>query len=66
MYVNWNWIGRLEVHMEIGLPDEYGRLQILKIHTFKVTYKVYCLMSVGYNEFIGIHCDELNLLDGRK
>jgi vesicle-fusing ATPase len=25
--------GRLEVHMEIGLPDEKGRLQILKIHT---------------------------------
>lgn len=28
--------GRLEVHMEIGLPDEKGRLQILKIHTSKV------------------------------
>jgi vesicle-fusing ATPase len=25
--------GRLEVHMEISLPDEKGRLQILKIHT---------------------------------
>ncbi|KAL6782595.1 hypothetical protein ACKKBG_A07415 [Auxenochlorella protothecoides x Auxenochlorella symbiontica] len=25
--------GRLDVHMEIGLPDENGRLQILKIHT---------------------------------
>ena len=25
--------GRLEVHMEISLPDENGRLQILKIHT---------------------------------
>ena len=25
--------GRLEVHMEISLPDEYGRVQILKIHT---------------------------------
>lgn len=24
--------GRLEVHVEIGLPDEVGRLQILKIH----------------------------------
>ena len=29
--------GRLEVHMEIGLPDELGRLQILKIHTSKMT-----------------------------
>jgi len=25
--------GRLEVHMEIALPDEQGRLQILNIHT---------------------------------
>lgn len=25
--------GRLEVHIEIGLPDEAGRLQILNIHT---------------------------------
>ncbi|XP_067931363.1 vesicle-fusing ATPase 2-like isoform X2 [Watersipora subatra] len=25
--------GRLEVHMEIGLPDEDGRVQILTIHT---------------------------------
>jgi len=28
--------GRLEVHVEIGLPDEKGRLQILKIHTHKL------------------------------
>lgn len=28
--------GRLEVHMEISLPDEYGRQQILKIHTTKM------------------------------
>lgn len=28
--------GRLEVHMEISLPDENGRLQILKIHTIKM------------------------------
>lgn len=25
--------GRLEVHVEISLPDEHGRLQILRIHT---------------------------------
>lgn len=25
--------GRFEVHIEIGLPDEHGRLQILNIHT---------------------------------
>ena len=28
--------GRLEVHVEIGLPDEKGRLQILGIHTKKL------------------------------
>ena len=28
--------GRLELHVEIGLPDENGRLEILKIHTAKM------------------------------
>lgn len=28
--------GRLEVHMEISLPDEHGRLQIISIHTSKM------------------------------
>lgn len=28
--------GRLEVHVEIGLPDESGRLNILQIHTKKI------------------------------
>ncbi|RYO89303.1 hypothetical protein DL764_008597 [Monosporascus ibericus] len=28
--------GRLEVHMEISLPDEDGRLQILNIHTSRI------------------------------
>jgi len=28
--------GRLEVHIEISLPDEHGRIQILKIHTSKM------------------------------
>lgn len=28
--------GRLEVHMEISLPDERGRYQILRIHTAKM------------------------------
>ena len=27
--------GRLEVHVEIGLPDEAGRMSILQIHTSK-------------------------------
>lgn len=25
--------GRLEIHLEIGLPDEHGRRQIFEIHT---------------------------------
>ena len=29
--------GRLEVHMEISLPDEHGRHQILKIHTLNMS-----------------------------
>ncbi|OTA65346.1 AAA-domain-containing protein [Hypoxylon sp. EC38] len=28
--------GRLEVHVEISLPDEHGRVQILNIHTQKI------------------------------
>ena len=28
--------GRLEVHIEIGLPDLHGRGQILDIHTAKI------------------------------
>ncbi len=28
--------GRFEVHVEIGLPDEHGRFQILEIHTKKM------------------------------
>lgn len=28
--------GRLEVQVEISLPDEAGRLQILEIHTTKM------------------------------
>ena len=28
--------GRLEVHMEISLPDEHGRFQIFNIHTAKM------------------------------
>ena len=28
--------GRLEIHMEINLPDEKGRLQILNVHTSRM------------------------------
>eukprot|EP01102_Stenamoeba_stenopodia_P014537 TRINITY_DN4836_c0_g1_i1.p1 TRINITY_DN4836_c0_g1~~TRINITY_DN4836_c0_g1_i1.p1 ORF type:complete len:740 (-),score=208.35 TRINITY_DN4836_c0_g1_i1:138-2357(-) len=38
--------GRLEVQMEIGLPDQDGRLQILKIHTNKMNTNGYLAPDV--------------------
>ncbi|MCP9264364.1 Vesicle-fusing ATPase [Dirofilaria immitis] len=35
--------GRMEVQMEISLPDEAGRLQILKIHTARMRYGAFIL-----------------------
>lgn len=43
--------GRLEVQIEIGLPDEKGRLQILQIHT----------SSMSTNSFLGRDVDLLRL-----
>ena len=43
--------GRLEVHIEIGLPDEAGRTQILKIHSAKMSE----------NEFLGQDVDVADL-----
>ena len=37
--------GRLEVQIEIGLPNEKGRGQIFKIHTRQVTLTSSCNMS---------------------
>jgi len=42
--------GRLEVHMEIGLPDEKGRLQILKIHTKKMKEHNYMGKDIDLDE----------------
>jgi len=42
--------GRLEVHMEINLPDEKGRLQILKIHTKKMTDNKYMGNDISLEE----------------
>ena len=39
--------GRLEVHIEIGLPDEKGRIQILNIHSNRMSE----------NEFLGADVD---------
>ncbi|XP_072229192.1 vesicle-fusing ATPase-like isoform X2 [Leuresthes tenuis] len=42
--------GRLEVKMEIGLPDEKGRIQILKIHTAKMRQYELLAKDVDINE----------------
>ncbi|KAF2876524.1 vesicle-fusing ATPase [Massariosphaeria phaeospora] len=42
--------GRLEVHMEISLPDESGRAQILKIHTTKMRNNNVIENDVDINE----------------
>lgn len=42
--------GRLEVHMEISLPDESGRAQILKIHTAKMRNNNVMENDVDVNE----------------
>lgn len=33
--------GRIEVQLEISLPDEVGRLQILRIHTARMKFVKY-------------------------
>jgi vesicle-fusing ATPase len=38
--------GRLEVHIEIGLPDEAGRAQILKIHSQKMSENEFLAQDV--------------------
>jgi len=42
--------GRLEVHMEIHLPDEKGRLQITRIHTAKMSSHGYLEKDVTLEE----------------
>lgn len=42
--------GRLEVHLEIGLPDESGRAQILKILTAKMRENKILDADVDFNE----------------
>lgn len=52
--------GRLEVQLEISLPDENGRLQILKIHTSTMKYapsyirKVLSYFAVRYAFFVTV------------
>mmetsp|Transcript_29452 Transcript_29452/g.54049 ORF Transcript_29452/g.54049 Transcript_29452/m.54049 type:complete len:737 (-) Transcript_29452:552-2762(-) len=42
--------GRLEVQIEIGLPDEPGRLQILKIHTSKMNDNAFLSRDVNLDD----------------
>lgn len=35
--------GRMEVQLEISLPDEAGRVQILKIHTARMRFNGYAI-----------------------
>ena len=45
--------GRFEVKMEINLPDEHGRLQILDIHTFKLRENKKLAPDVSLQELAG-------------
>lgn len=42
--------GRLEVHIEIGLPDESGRVQILSIHSNKMSENKFLGADVDLSE----------------
>jgi ATP-dependent 26S proteasome regulatory subunit len=42
--------GRLEVQVEISLPDENGRLQILQIHTNKMKENSFLAPDVNLQE----------------
>ncbi|KAK6154341.1 hypothetical protein DH2020_008589 [Rehmannia glutinosa] len=44
--------GRLEVQVEISLPDENGRLQILQIHTNKMKESSYLAPDVNLEEIV--------------
>ena len=46
--------GRLELHLEIGLPDEEGRLQIFKIHTKKMKENGLLGNDVDLNELASV------------
>lgn len=46
--------GRMEVHMEIGLPTETGRLQIIKIHTAKMKQSNALADDVDFEELASL------------
>ena len=46
--------GRLEIHLEISLPDEKGRLQIFQIHTKRMIENNLLESDVDLNELSGM------------
>lgn len=46
--------GRLEVHLEISLPDEPGRLEIFKIHSSKMSANGLLDTDVNFEELAGL------------
>jgi vesicle-fusing ATPase len=46
--------GRLELHMEISLPDEAGRVQIFRIHTTKMRTNNYMAEDVAIEELAAL------------
>ncbi|KAF7141560.1 hypothetical protein RHSIM_Rhsim06G0198500 [Rhododendron simsii] len=55
--------GRLEVQVEISLPDENGRLQILQIHTNKMKENSFLAPDVNLHELVDLFCKE-SRIDG--
>ncbi len=53
--------GRLEVQIEISIPDENGRLQILQIHTNKMKESSFLAPDVNLQE-LGMCISEICLL----
>jgi hypothetical protein len=56
--------GRLEVHIEINLPDENGRFQILQIHTNKMKENSFLSPDVNLQE-LGMCCSFLHFMEIR-
>ena len=56
--------GRLEVQIEIGLPKEKGRTQILHIHTKKVILKFSMVQTKWRKLMWSQHSSKIILTDG--
>lgn len=54
--------GRLEVHIEIGLPDDAGRFEILQIHTKMMKENSFLAPDVNLQE-LGMPSSIILVLD---